>query len=258
MYAPLDHVMMRVADLETSLDWYTSHLGYEEKGRWEADTFTNVYLGLEDAHEAGAVLELTSNHDSEPDELGDAWGHIAVRVPENELQERYDQLMAEGVADYRDPESCGNRYAFVKDPDGHEIEIVKRDYGPLYSLDHTMIRVEDVDTALGFWTRKFEYEHAGRWEADTFANYFMRPADAPPEAMALELTYNYDGRSYTMGDAWGHLAARVDDLDEAWDHLMTREADDYRDPASCDDRYAFTRDNEGHEIELLETHITNA
>jgi lactoylglutathione lyase len=166
--------------------------------------------------------------------------------------------MAEGVADYRDPESCGNRYAFVKDPDGHEIEIVKRDYGPLYSLDHTMIRVEDVDTALGFWTRKFEYEHAGRWEADTFANYFMRPADAPPEAMALELTYNYDGRSYTMGDAWGHLAARVDDLDEAWDHLMTREADDYRDPASCDDRYAFTRDNEGHEIELLETHITNA
>jgi lactoylglutathione lyase len=61
-----------------------------------------------------------------------------------------------------------------------------------------------------------------------------------------------------MGDAWGHLAARVDDLDEAWDHLMTREADDYRDPASCDDRYAFTRDNEGHEIELLETHITNA
>jgi len=45
-----------------------------------------------------------------------------VRVPEDALQESYDQLMEEGVDDYRDPESCGNRYAFVKDPDGHEIE----------------------------------------------------------------------------------------------------------------------------------------
>jgi len=43
-----------------------------------------------------------------------------------------------------------------------------------------MIRVEDADEALGYWTRKFEYAEArGRWEADSFANYFMAPPRTP-------------------------------------------------------------------------------
>ncbi len=248
----LDHTMMRVADLDASLEWYTTHFGYEEKGRWEADTFTNVFLGPTDAHEDGALLELTYNHDGRSYELGDAWGHVAVRVPEGELEAEYDRLLDEGVEDYRDPESCGGRYAFVTDPDGHEIELVQRDYGAPYSLDHTMIRVADADEALGWWTRKFEYAHQGRWEADSFANYFVAPADAPQEAMSVELTYNYDGRSYTMGDAWGHLAVRADDLHETWDRLLEREAADYRDPESCGNRYAFTKDQDGHEVEIVE------
>lgn len=251
MDAIVDHTMIRVEDLEESLDWYTTHLGYEEKGRWEADTFTNVFLGPEDVHEEGALLELTYNHDGRSYEMGDAWGHIAVRVPEDELQESYDELMAGGVEDYRDPESCNDRYAFVKDPDGHEIEIVKRDHGVKYSLDHTMIRVENAEEMLGFWTRAFEYEHTRRWEADTFANYFMEPQGAPEEAMSVELTYNYDGRSYEMGDAWGHLAVRCEDLDSTWETLMEREAPDYRDPESCDNRYAFTKTPDGHEIEIV-------
>jgi lactoylglutathione lyase len=249
MPGTLDHVMMRVEDLDESLDWYTTHLDYEEKGRWEADTFTNVFLGPEDVHEDGALLELTYNHDGRSYEMGDAWGHIAVRV--EDIHDAYDELMAGGVEDYRDPESCNDRYAFVKDPDGHEIEIVQRDHGARWSIDHTMIRVEDADAALGYWTRKFEYEHTGRWEADSFANYFMKPEGAADEEMAVELTYNYDGRSYEMGDAWGHLAVRCTDLDDYWDDLMTREAEDYRDPESCDHNYAFTKDPDGHEVEIV-------
>ncbi|WP_254530921.1 VOC family protein [Natrinema gelatinilyticum] len=253
MDGTLDHTMIRVADLEESLDWYQTHFEYEEKDRYEGDGFTIVYLGPEEMHEEGAMLEITHNEGEEPD-VGDAWGHIAVRVPEGELEEYYQQLLDEGVGDYRDPESCGGRYAFVKDPDGHEIEIVQRnpDEGALWSIDHTMIRVEDADEALGFWTRKFEYDEVGRWEADTFANYFVEPRDAVPEAMSVELTYNYDGRSYEMGDAWGHLCVRIDDLDDDWEQLLTREAADYRDPESCDDMYAFTKDQDGHEIELIE------
>ncbi len=254
MDGTIDHTMIRVSDLDESLEWYGTHLDYEEKDRYEGEDFTIAYLGPADMHEAGAMLELTHNHGTDAVEIGDAWGHIAVRVPEGELEAYYDQLMDEGVDDYRDPESCGGRYAFVKDPDGHEIEIVQRnpDQGALWSIDHTMMRVEDADAALGFWTRKFEYDEVGRWEADTFANYFLEPTDAADEAMAVELTYNYDGRSYTQGDGWGHLCVRVDDLHDDWDSLMTREAEDYRDPESCDDRYAFTRDPDGHEIELLE------
>lgn len=166
MDGTLDHTMIRVADLEESLDWYQTHLEYEEKDRYEGDGFTIVYLGPEEMHEEGAMLELTHNEGEEP-EVGDAWGHIAVRVPEGELEDYYQQLMDEGVDDYRDPESCGGRYAFVKDPDGHEIELVQRDpdEGARWSLDHTMIRVEDADKALGFWTRKFGYDEVGRWEA---------------------------------------------------------------------------------------------
>jgi len=274
MNGVLDHVMLRVEDLEESLEWYTTHLDYEEKGRWEADTFTNVYLGPENVHEQGAVLELTYNHDGRTYEMGDAWGHVAVRVPEDELEDVYHGLVDEGVGDYRPPEENPG-YAFIRDPDGHEIELVQRDHGELFSLDHTMMRVADADQALGYWTRKFEYEPTGRWEADSFANYFVKPQGAAEEAMAVELTYNYDvptsderseedvgaresakrsldGRTYDVGDAWGHLAVRADDLGDAWETLMTREAPDYRDPESCDWNYAFTKDQDGHEIEIVE------
>ncbi|WP_313692805.1 VOC family protein [Halorarum halobium] len=245
----LDHVMARVEDLDEALDFYQGHFGYEEKGRWDAETFTNVHLGPPDAHEDGATLELTYNHDGRSYEMGDGWGHIAVRV--DDVHDAYEELMDAGVEDYRDPESCGGRYAFVKDPDGHEIEIVQRDYGARWSLDHTMIRVEDVTEALGYWLRTFEYGHAGRWEADTFANYFMKPEGAADEEMSVELTYNYDGRTYDLGDAWGHLAVRVDDLEEDWATVLERGSEDYRDPESCDNRYAFTKDQDGHEIELV-------
>ena len=248
MTSILDHTMIRVTDLEASLDWYGTNLEYEEKDRYGGDGFTIVYMGPADMHEDGAMLELTHNEGEDELELGDAWGHIAVRV--EDVHDAYYELMDKGVEDYRRPEDNPG-YAFVKDPDGHEVEIVGRDYGARWSLDHTMMRVEDADAALGYWARKFEYDEASRWEADTFANYFLEPADAPREAMALELTYNYDGRTYTMGDAWGHVCVRIDDLHDDWEQLQVREAPDYRDPASCDDMYAFTKDQDGHEIELL-------
>jgi len=249
MSAPLDHTMMRVEDLEASLDWYQGHFDYEEKGRWEADTFTNVFLGPEDAHDEGALLELTYNHDGRTYDMGDAWGHIAVRV--EDVYDAYEELMDAGVEDYRDPDSCGGQYAFVKDPDGHEIEIVERDHGARWSLDHTMIRVEDAEEAIGWYTRVLEYELFRRSEHDSFALYFMKPADAAAEAMSVELTYNYDGRSYDVGDAWGHVAVEVDDLQDFWDTAMVRDAADYRDPESCDMRYAFTKDPDGREVEIV-------
>lgn len=249
MDATLDHVMMRVEDLEKSLDWYQTNLGYEEKGRWEADTFTNVYLGPGNVHEDGASLELTCNHDGRTYEMGDAWGHIAVRV--NDVYSAYDELMDCGVEDYRDPDSCGGRYAFVKDPDGHEIEIVERDYGAKWSLDHTMIRVENVDETIGWLSHKLGYEMTRRVEYDSFSLYFMMPDGANKEGMSIELTYNHDDRTYDLGDAWGHIAIRTNNLDEDWDTLMLRDAPDYRDPESCNNRYAFTKLNEGHEVELV-------
>ncbi|MHB9286567.1 VOC family protein [Halobacteriales archaeon Cl-PHB] len=249
MNAILDHVMMRVEDLDQALAFYQDHFGYEEVGRWEADTFTNVNLKAPDAHQDGAYLELTYNHDGRTYDMGDAWGHIAVRV--EDVYEAYDELMEQGVEDYRDPDSCGGSYAFVEDPDGHEIELVERDHGARWSLDHTMIRVEDADAALGWYVRKLGYDLVRREEFEDFALYFVKPCDAPEEAMTMELTYNYDGRTYEMGDAWGHVAVRTEDLHDDWATLLERGAEDYRDPESCGDRYAFTKDAGQHEIEVV-------
>jgi lactoylglutathione lyase len=249
MHATLDHTMMRVEDLDESLDWYQSHFDYEEYGRWEADTFTNVFLGPADKHEDGALLELTYNHDDRTYDFGDAWGHVAVRC--DDVYAAYDELMDSGVEDYRDPDSCGGQYAFVTDPDGHEIEIVERDHGAKWSLDHTMLRVEDADEAIGWFTRKLEYQLVRREEFDDFALYFLKPEDAAPEEMSVELTYNYDGRTYDIGDAWGHVAVQADDLHEFWGTLLTRHAEDYRDPESCGNRYAFTKTMDGHEVEVV-------
>lgn len=249
MPAPLDHVMIRVDSLEESINWYETNLDYEEKGRWEAETFTNVYLGPEDVHESGAAIELTYNHDDRTYDLGDAWGHLAVRV--EDVYDAYEELMEQGVEDYRDPDSCGGRYAFIKDPDGHEIELVQRDYGEKWSLDHTMIRVENINETIGWLVHKLEYGLTRRIEYDDFSLYFLAPKDAAPEAMSLELTYNHDDQTYKIGDAWGHVAIRTEDLQERWDTLLRRDALDYRDPTSCNDRYAFTKMNEGHEIELV-------
>jgi lactoylglutathione lyase len=245
----LDHTMMRVEDLESSLNWYQEFLDYEEKGRWEAETFTNVFLGPEDVHEEGALLELTHNHDGRTYTHGDSWGHIAVRC--DDVYDAYAELLDAGVEDYRDPDSCGGSYAFVTDPDGHEVELVERDHGAKWSLDHTMLRVEDADAAIGWYTRKLDYEMFRRSEHSSFALYFLQPRDAADEAMSVELTYNYDGRSYEMGDAWGHVAVNTDDLQETWDQLMTRNAEDYRDPESCGNSYAFTKDPDGHEVEIV-------
>jgi lactoylglutathione lyase len=250
MSAVLDHTMVRVTDLEESLDWYRDHLGWEEKDRWEADTFTNVYIGPKEMHDDGAMLELTYNHGDHTYDMGEGWGHIAVRV--DDLYDAYEGLMEGGVEDYRDPDSCDGEYAFVRDPDGHEIELIERDYGTQWSLDHTMIRVEDVNEAIGWYTRVLDYSLVERREHDTFALYFMKPAGAAQEAMSVELTYNYDGRSYERGDAWGHVCVRADDLRDDWETFVERGAAEYRDPESCDDLFAFTKDADGYEIEILD------
>lgn len=244
----IDHVSLGVEDLEASTDWYETHLEYTVEAEMTIDGLTSVFLRPRETAPDGAGIELRAV-DGEPN-VGDAWGHIAVRV--EDLESSYDELMAGGVPDYRDPASCGGRYAFVKDPDGHEIELVKRDQGGRWSLDHVMMRVEDADAALGFWTRKFEYEHTGRWEADTFANFFMEDPQASDQALAVELTYNYDGRSYTFCDAWHHVGIQVDDLEATWEKLQLREAAAAKEPIKTGVYEAIVRDFDGHEVQLFE------
>jgi len=123
------HTMLRVSDIETSIDFYTRLLGMQVMDRREhrKNQFTQVYLGYGEAADT-IGLELVQNWDrEEPYQQGDAFGHIAIAVTGiNALCRR---LEAEGVKMPRPPLSQrhGNTIvAFIEDPDGYRIELVQR------------------------------------------------------------------------------------------------------------------------------------
>lgn len=117
--------MLRVADPESVIRFYEDAFGFELRETKERDTFTLYFLKLPGQD---AEIELTYNHgEDEPYEKGTGFGHIAIHIPEDmTLQTAYDRAVEAGGEDYRPPEECPGHYAFVKDPEGYEVEILKR------------------------------------------------------------------------------------------------------------------------------------
>ena len=115
------HTMVRVSDLEASLDFYCNQLGLQELRRVdvEAGRFTLVFLaapGDEDAQ-----IELTYNWDPEELAGGRNFGHVAYRVPD--IYETCQRLMDAGVAIKRPPRD--GHMAFVRSPDQISIELLQ-------------------------------------------------------------------------------------------------------------------------------------
>ncbi|MFQ5505205.1 MAG: VOC family protein [Planctomycetota bacterium] len=116
------HTMLRVRNLERSLEFYREFLHLEEVRRHElGDETTLVFLSDEDRH---YFLELTFNKDGRDYEPGDQFGHLAF------LTEDLDRVIAEVEARgwwYRSSKPGGrSRYIFVKDPDGYDIEVLQK------------------------------------------------------------------------------------------------------------------------------------
>ncbi|MDP2316341.1 MAG: lactoylglutathione lyase [Pseudomonadota bacterium] len=122
------HTMVRVRDLDRSLDFYTRLLGMRllRKSDYPSGRFTLAFVGYED-EAAGAVLELTHNWDqAEPYTLGDAWGHLAIGV--DDIYATCAALAAEGVPVPRPPgpmKHGSTVIAFVEDPDGRKVELIQ-------------------------------------------------------------------------------------------------------------------------------------
>ena len=116
------HTMVRVTDLEESLDFYCSKLGLEELRRLEVEAgrFTLVFLAAP-GNEL-AQLELTYNWDPEPYPPGRNFGHIAYEV-EN-IYETCQRLMDQGVTINRPPRD--GHMAFVRSPDLISIELLQK------------------------------------------------------------------------------------------------------------------------------------
>ncbi len=123
------HTMIRVRDLDVSIDFYTRLLGMRLLRRMEfpEGRFTLAFVGYGD--EAGhSVLELTYNWDrAEPYALGEAFGHLAIGV--SDVHAAIAALRAGGAKITEEPfvlEGGSATIAFVEDPDGYDIELIER------------------------------------------------------------------------------------------------------------------------------------
>jgi len=123
------HTMVRVRDLDESLDFYCNKLGLVETSRKdvEAGRFTLVFLAApgdaERARDAQAPLvELTHNWDPEEYGGGRNFGHLAYRV--DNIYESCQRLMDGGVTINRPPRD--GHMAFIRSPDGISIELLQK------------------------------------------------------------------------------------------------------------------------------------
>jgi lactoylglutathione lyase len=122
------HTMLRVGDLDRSIDFYTRVLGMKLLRRkdYPDGKFTLAFIGY-DTEDRTAVLELTYNWGVESYELGTAYGHIAIEV--DDAHKACEDVKANGGKVTREagPMKHGSSViAFVQDPDGYKIEFIQK------------------------------------------------------------------------------------------------------------------------------------
>jgi lactoylglutathione lyase len=122
------HTMIRVANLDESLNFYTDVLGMRLLRRkdFPAGKFTLAFVGYGKESEE-AALELTYNWEIDHYEMGNAYGHIAIEV--DDVHEACEKIKARGGRVVREAgpmKESGTILAFVEDPDGYRIELLGR------------------------------------------------------------------------------------------------------------------------------------
>ena len=117
------HTMVRVENIDASLDFYCNKLGLKEVRRVENEKgrFTLIFLAAENSDEKTGLLELTYNWDPEKYTGGRNFGHLAYSV--KNIYEVCEKLMNNGVTINRPPRD--GHMAFVRSPDGISIEILQ-------------------------------------------------------------------------------------------------------------------------------------
>ena len=122
------HTMIRVGDLQRSIDFYTGVLGMRllRKKDYPDGKFTLAFVGYGDESEH-AVIELTHNWETKSYDLGNGFGHIALGMPD--VYKACEAVKAKGGKVTREPGPMkfgGSVIAFVEDPDGYKIEFIQR------------------------------------------------------------------------------------------------------------------------------------
>lgn len=123
------HTMLRVGNLQRSIDFYTQVLGMQLLRTTENPQYqySLAFLGFEGGNPAQAELELTYNWGTEHYDHGNAYGHIALGV--TDAHAACEKIRAAGGTISREPgpvQGGSTVIAFVTDPDGYKIELIQR------------------------------------------------------------------------------------------------------------------------------------
>jgi lactoylglutathione lyase len=123
------HTMLRVGDLQRSIDFYTKVMGMTLLRMSEnpSQNYSLAFLGY-GRNPEHAEIELTYNHGVSSYDIGTAYGHIAIGVPD--AYAACDKIRANGGAVTREagPVKGGTTViAFITDPDGYKVELIQRD-----------------------------------------------------------------------------------------------------------------------------------
>jgi lactoylglutathione lyase len=122
------HTMLRVGDMQRSVRFYTDVLGMKLLRTTDRpeQKYSLAFVGY-DSEDRSAVLELTYNYGVDKYELGNAFGHIAIEVPD--AQKACLKVKEHGGKVTREPgpvKGGTSVIAFVEDPDGYKIEFIER------------------------------------------------------------------------------------------------------------------------------------
>ncbi len=121
------HSMIRVLDLDRSIDFYKTAFGLDVADKLDFENFALVYLRNP---EADFEVELTLNKGrTDPYDLGDGYGHLAVCV--DDVASEHERLTSAGlqprkIVDFAPGGEVIARFFFIQDPDGYEIEVLQR------------------------------------------------------------------------------------------------------------------------------------
>ena len=129
------HTMIRVNDLDESINFYCDVLGMKllRKKEYPSGRFTLAFVGY-GAESETAVIELTYNWDTHQYDLGSAFGHIALGV--DDIYQTCETLRGKGAKIVREPgpmkhgstvsspSNGGSEIAFIEDPNGYKIELI--------------------------------------------------------------------------------------------------------------------------------------
>jgi lactoylglutathione lyase len=257
MTAWLGQYCLNVADLERSVVWYTA-LGLECTSHTEIPV---AYEAIVQHPGSGTSLQLAQQRAQQgPVDLGNAFWKLYVNTPDLRATfQRTQDLAAEVVLAPQQLDRWPVSVAFVKDPDGHLVELVERhpwasgDPADAPWLGQYCVNVADLDATVAF------YEALGltctsRTEID---NAFEAILETPGKGSKMQLAQQKGGPAIDRGQALWKLYVNTDDCEALYEIALTNGAEPLAKPERLDRwpvTIAFFADPNGHVVEIVERH----